>query len=210
MFFVCACCILHAAIMTWLKLETIQCAINLNDHHQSNIYSFLQQTSTPSNIIKFSQSTTITRFKEIGTIHILIIFHIVNFSHKTFDQSLPEFISPTCPKAKFRNFFYLIQTNSSIIFICPNPVGQVGQHEDLTYLLSPSLQTPLFIQGLLIHSLMVDRHRASWYPGGQSHLYSLTRSIHWPPLWHGLDAHSSMFVSQWRSEIKKEEITSLN
>jgi hypothetical protein len=30
--------------------------------------------------------------------------------------------SPTCPKAKYRNFFYLFKTNSFIIFTGPNPV----------------------------------------------------------------------------------------
>ena len=59
-------------------------------------------------------------------------------------QSLPQFFSPTCPKANFRNKIIFIQTkkkqkkknfiqtNSFIIFTCPNSVlhfpgfGQVG------------------------------------------------------------------------------------
>jgi hypothetical protein len=47
-------------------------------------------------------------------------------------QSLPEFFSPTCLKAKFTKKKLFIQTNSFIIFTCPNPVllvpgfGQVG------------------------------------------------------------------------------------
>jgi len=32
------------------------------------------------------------------------------------------FFLPTCPKAKIRKFYLFIQTNSFIIFICPNPV----------------------------------------------------------------------------------------
>ena len=40
-------------------------------------------------------------------------------------QSSPYFFSPTCPKVKLRKKFLFIQTNSFIIFTCPNPVWLV-------------------------------------------------------------------------------------
>jgi len=63
-----------------------------------------------------------------GRISFIIIVKIFFF----YTSLCLKFFSPTCPKAKIQKKFLFIQTNSFIIFTCPNPVllvsgfGQVG------------------------------------------------------------------------------------
>lgn len=65
------------------------------------------------------------------------------------------------------------------------------------YPFSPSWHLP-WMQGLLLHSFTSDRHLGSWKPSGQRQVKPLMPSLHVPPLWHGLLAHSSMLMLHMR------------
>lgn len=65
------------------------------------------------------------------------------------------------------------------------------------YPFSPSWHFP-WMQGLLLHSFTSDRHLGSWKPSGQRQVKPLMPSLHVPPLWQGLLAHSSMLMLHMR------------
>lgn len=54
------------------------------------------------------------------------------------------------------------------------------------------------MQGLLLHSFTSERHLGSWKPSGHRQVKPLMPSLHVPPLWQGLLAHSSMLMLHMR------------
>jgi len=61
---------------------------------------------------------------------------------------------------------------------------------------TPSLQTPLFRQGLEAQSLIFSEQSSPPKPFKQSHVKDATPSLQVPLFWHGMEAQSSIFSEQ--------------